>query len=65
MPLTEERMDQIQLEETMGPRRRPPTPDLDPEERDFRRRIRRDIKMMLRAGIEIVVPNSQPDISEP
>ncbi len=61
MPLTEERMDRIQLEETRNMNR---TPDADEEERSFRRDVARDIEKMRKAGVEIVVPNTQPDLSD-
>ncbi len=61
MPLTEERMIRIQLEETRGSNR---TPDREEEERDFRRGVAADISKMRKAGVEIVVPNTQPDLSE-
>ncbi len=61
MPLTEERMDRIQLEETRGMGR---TPDADEAERGFRRRIAKDIAMMKKAGVEIAFPSTQPDLSE-
>ncbi len=43
MPLTEERMDRIQLEETRNMNR---TPDMDEDERQFRAGIAKDIAMM-------------------
>ncbi len=61
MPLTEERMDRIQLEETRNMDR---TPDADQTERDFRRGIAKDIAMMKKAGIEIAFPKVQPDIED-
>ena len=61
MPLTEERMDRIQLEETRNMDR---TPDADQAERDFRRGIAKDIAMMRRAGIEIAFPKVSPDIDD-
>ena len=61
MPLTEERMDRIQLEETRNMDR---TPDRDEDERQFRAGIAKDIAMMKRAGIEISFPSTQPDPSE-
>ncbi len=48
MPLTEERMDRIQLEETRNMDR---TPDMDEDERQFREGIAKDIAMMKKAGI--------------
>jgi hypothetical protein len=63
MPLSEERAIRIQLEETLN--RMPETPDADGEERRFRERIQKDIAMLRRAGIEVVVPNTWPDISAP
>ena len=59
MPLTEERQEQIQMEETVS--RREKTPDRSDEEWDFRRQIRRQIKKMKAAGIEVVMPNMDPD----
>ena len=61
MPLTEERMNRIQLEETRNMNR---TPDADEEERAFRRGIAKDIAMMKKAGVEISFPSTQPDLSE-
>ncbi len=61
MPLTEERMDRIQLEETRNMDR---TPDADDEERQFREGIAKDIAMMKKAGVEIAFPGTQPDLSE-
>ena len=52
--ITEERMDQIQLEETRGG---PKSPDADQAERDFREGIAEDIAMMKKAGIEIAFPS--------
>ncbi len=60
MPLTEERMDRIQIEETRG---RDRTPDMDEDERQVRAGIAKDIAMMKKAGVEVVVPNTQPDLS--
>ena len=62
MPLSEERMTRIQLEETLE--RMPRTPDLDDEERSFREGIAEDIAMMKKAGVEIAFPSTQPDLSE-
>ncbi len=61
MPLTEERMDRIQLEETRNMDR---TPDADDEERQFREGIAKDIAMVKRAGIEISFPQVQPDLED-
>ena len=61
MPLTEERMDRIQLEETRGMGR---TPDADEAERAFRRGIVKDIAMMKKVGIEIAFEKVQPDIED-
>ena len=60
MPLTEERMTRIQLEETRDMNR---TPDADEDEREFRQSIAESIAMMKEAGVEVVVPNTQPDLS--
>ena len=59
MPLTAERMNQIQLEETLGG---PKSPDADEEERAFRRGIAKDIAMMKAAGVEIAFLKVDPDI---
>ena len=61
MPLTEERMDRIQLEETRNMDR---TPDADEDERQFRAGIAKDIAMMKKAGVEIAFPSTQPDLWE-
>ncbi len=61
MPLTEERMDRIQLEETRNMAR---TPDRDEDERQFREGIAQDIAMMKRAGVEIAFPQVQPDLED-
>ncbi len=61
MPLTEERMDRIQMEETRGMGR---TPDADEAERAFRRGIAKDIAMMKKAGVEIAFEKVQPDIGD-
>ncbi len=52
--LTEERAEQIQLEETVLRRRR--IPDQSAEEVRFRRSIFRDVAMLRDAGIIIDVP---------
>lgn len=62
-PLTEERANQILIEETVDGR--PATRDMDDDERQFRRRIREDVQAMKDAGIEPVVPSLQPDAREP
>ena len=61
MPLTEERMDRIQIEETRG---RDRTPDRDEDERQFRAGIAKDIAMMKKAGVEIAFEKVQPDIGD-
>ena len=61
MPLTEERMDRIQLEETRNMDR---TPDMDEDERQFREGIAKDIAMMKKAGIEIAFPSVQRDLED-
>ncbi len=62
MALTEERSITILMEETV--RRRPLTPDTSEEEREYRLAIREDIRMMRAAGVEVVVPSTQPDPSD-
>jgi hypothetical protein len=52
--LTEERAEQIQLEETVI--RRPRTPDGSDQEVRFRRSISRDVAMLRDAGIIVDVP---------
>ncbi len=59
MPLTEERTAQILMEEISE--RRPATPDRGEEERTYREGIRRDVRMLKAAGVEIVIPTTQPD----
>ena len=61
MPLTEERMDRIQIEETRNMDR---TLDRDDVERQFRAAIAQVIAMMKKAGVEIAFPSTQPDLSE-
>ena len=61
MPLTEERMDRIQIEETRNMDR---TPDRDEDERQFREGIAKDIAMMKKAGVELAFEKVQPDIGD-
>ena len=63
MAISEERMNQILMEETI-PRRKPRKKD-SPEEEKFRRLVRRDVRRMKRAGVEVVVPSLQPNPDEP
>ncbi len=63
MPLTEERRATILMEETIT--RRPTTLDRTDEEREYRRVVRRQVKTLKENGIEVVVPTTQPDLSEP
>ncbi len=62
MPLTEERMEAILLEEVVD--RRPQTLDRSDEEREHRATIRRQVKRMKKFGIEVQIPNYGPDITE-
>ena len=61
MPLTEDRVIRILLEETRGSNR---TPDADEEEREYRRVVARDIAKMEGSGVEIQIPTTQPDVSD-
>ncbi len=63
MAISEERINQILMEETI-PRRKPRKKD-SPEEEKFRRLVRRDVRRMKRAGVEVVVPSLQPNPDEP
>ena len=58
MAVSMERAAQIQMEETIGRRKR--TPDKTDEERELRRLLARDIRKLRRAGLEVVVPNEEP-----
>ena len=58
--LTEERAAEILMEEVVTAR--PLTEDRSEEERTYRRSIRRDVRMLQTAGIEVVVPTAQPDL---
>ena len=57
--LTEERAAQILMEEVVG--RRPATPDRDLHQAEYRKGIRRDVRMLKKAGVEVVIPSTQPD----
>jgi hypothetical protein len=48
-----------------SPRKRPPTPDRDPEEREYRKDIRRGVRKLKKAGVEVEVPTTQPDVRDP
>lgn len=48
------------MEETIS--RRKKTSDRSDEERDFRKQIRRQIRKMKAAGVEVVLPNVDPDL---
>lgn len=61
MPLTDDRMNQIQKEEVLAG---PKSPDADEEERSFRRGIAKDIAMMKKAGVEIAFLKVDPDIDD-
>ena len=61
MPLSEERVIRIQIEETRNMNR---TPDADEEERAFRRGVARDIKKMRKSSVEIVVPNTLGELPD-
>jgi len=61
--LTEERAEQIQLEETVL--HRPRTRDESAEEVRFRRLMFRDVAMLRDAGIIVDVPATLPDWPEP
>ena len=61
--VTEERAIQILIEESVV--RRDPTPDMSDEEREFRKGVRRDTEVLLKAGIEIQIPTTQPSIRDP
>lgn len=62
MPLSEDRQIQILLEEATPSR--DPTLDLSDEEREFRKGVRRDTEVLLKAGIEIQIPTTQPSIRD-
>ena len=59
MPLTAERMNQIQKEVVLGG---PKSPDQDEDERDYRRGTIKDVAMMKKAGVEISFLKVDPDI---
>ncbi len=61
MPLTEERMDRIQLEEVRGG---PKSTDQDQDERDYRTGTIKDVAMMKKAGVEIAFLKVDPDIED-
>ena len=63
MAIDEDRLNEIQMEETI-PRRKRRRKD-SKEEAEFRRLVRRDIRRMKRAGVEVVVPSLQPNPDEP
>ena len=61
MPLTADRLNQIQKEEVLGG---PKSQDADEEERVFRRAMARDVKKMKRVGVEIAFLKVDPDIDD-
>ncbi len=63
MVVSEERAEQILLEETLPRRRR--TTDRSAEEAQCRRLIARDVAWMTKAGVIIDVPARWPDLAEP
>ncbi len=63
MPVTEERRATILMEETVD--RRPSTLDRTDEEREHRRVVRRQVRRLKANGIEVVIPTTPPDLSEP
>ena len=62
MAISEERINQILMEETI-PRRKQRRKDT-PEEARYRKRVGRDFRRMKKAGLEIVIPTLQPDPTE-
>ena len=58
MALTEKREDQIILEESLDNKVR--TKDKTAAEKEFRGIIRRDVKKMKAAGLEVVMPLREP-----
>ncbi len=63
MGLSEERSEQILLEEVLPRRRR--TRNRSAEEAQLRRLIARDVAWMTKAGVIIDVPARWPDLAEP
>ncbi len=63
MGVSEERAEQILLEETLPRRRR--TTDRSAEEALYRRLIARDVARLTKAGVIIDIPATWPDLSEP
>ena len=63
LDLSEERAEQIVLEETLPRRRR--TRDRSDEETVYRRLIARDVARLTKAGVIIDIPARWPDLSEP
>ena len=63
MGVSEERAEQILLEETLSRRRR--TTNRSAEEALYRRLIARDVARLTKAGIIIDIPATWPDLSEP
>lgn len=62
MAVPEARRNQILMEETVS--RRAVTRDETMEEEEFRRIIRRQVRRMKRAGVQVVIPNVEPDLTE-
>lgn len=60
MPITEERANEILQEEAV--RKRSRTPDGDQDEAAFRKRIRRQVRRMKAANVEVVVPSLHPEL---
>jgi hypothetical protein len=59
--IDEERQRQILIEVTIP--RATKTRDRNAEEREFRRLLKRDVRRLKRAGVEVVVPNVEPDLN--
>lgn len=64
MPLTEKRMIEIMLEETL-PNRQATRLGVDKEEDAFRVAVRRDIVAIQARGQVVEIPTTQPDLTDP
>jgi hypothetical protein len=64
MTISEKRMAQIIMEETVPNRQRTKV-GVDPEEDALRAALAREIKQMKADGIQVSIPVTQPDITEP